>query len=66
MLRSRIVAALFPMLAPEDLVLNAVSEFTLTKSIKKHTKLDKVDFFLVHGGISLYSANREYNQTCST
>ena len=41
--RSRIVAALFTMLAPEYLVLNALSEFiTVRGSIKKYTKLDKV------------------------
>ena len=41
--RSRVVAALFTMLAPEYLVLNALSEFiTARRSIKKYTKLDKV------------------------
>ena len=40
--KSRIIVALFTMLAPEYLVLNAVSEFiTARESIRKHTKPDK-------------------------
>ena len=40
-LRSRIVAALFPKLPPEELVLKAVSEFISRELMKKHTKPDK-------------------------
>lgn len=41
-LRSRLVAAMYPKFASEDLILNAVSKsITAGGSIKKHTKLDK-------------------------
>ncbi len=64
--RSRIVVASFIMLAPEYLVLNAVSEFIIPReSTRKDTKLDKGGYlsnslFLSRHGwhLSLFSEHR--------